>query len=146
MCCPPPMTAEVDEPRPPSCGIRLTQRISKPACGAPTASRPSRRARTTRLSSSVGTESNPLEFLGLLKAPIIICRRGFVTPLSGEHWKAWIGVAVNDRNTELEIRLSLMKDLVEELNRTVFRQQQELVLLQAQLRNSWTSTRIWGRR
>ena len=46
-----------------------------------------------------------------------------------------MGMAVNDRNTELEIRLSLMEDLVEELNRTVFRQQQELVLLQAQLRH-----------
>lgn len=46
-----------------------------------------------------------------------------------------MGMAVNDRNTELEIRLSLMEDLVEELNRTVFRQQQELSLLQAQLRH-----------
>ena len=35
----PATTAEADEPRPPPCGIRLTQRISKPACGAPTASR-----------------------------------------------------------------------------------------------------------
>ena len=37
--------------------------------------------------------------------------------------------------TELEIRFSLMEDLVEELNRTVFRQQEELGLLQAQLRH-----------
>ena len=50
-----------------------------------------------------------------------------------------MGMAVNDRNTELEIRLSLMEDLVEELNRTVFRQQQELSLLQAQLRHLYRS-------
>ena len=40
-----------------------------------------------------------------------------------------------DRFTELEIRFSLMEDLLEELNRTVFRQQQEIDLLQAQLRH-----------
>ena len=42
---------------------------------------------------------------------------------------------MSDRMTELEIRFSLMEDLVEELNRTVFRQQEELGLLQAQLRH-----------
>ncbi len=39
----------------------------------------------------------------------------------------------NDRLTELEIKLSLTEDLVDELNRTVFRQQEQLDLLQAQL-------------
>ena len=41
---------------------------------------------------------------------------------------------MNDRLTELEIKLSLIEDLVEELNRTVYRQQEQLDLLQAQLR------------
>ena len=36
--------------------------------------------------------------------------------------------------TELEIKLSHCEDHIEELNRTVFRQQQQLELLQAQLR------------
>lgn len=42
---------------------------------------------------------------------------------------------MNDRITELEIRCGLMEDLVEELNRTVFRQQEQFALLQAQLRH-----------
>lgn len=41
---------------------------------------------------------------------------------------------MNDRLTELEIKLSLTEDLVDELNRTVFRQQEQLDLLQDQLR------------
>jgi len=41
---------------------------------------------------------------------------------------------MDDRLTELEIKLSLTEDLVEELNRTVFRQQEQLDLLQEQLR------------
>ena len=41
---------------------------------------------------------------------------------------------MNDRLTELEIKISLTEDLVEELNRTVFQQQQQIDLLQAQLR------------
>ena len=41
---------------------------------------------------------------------------------------------MTDRLTELEIKLSLTEDLVEELNRTVFRQQEQLDLLQSQLR------------
>jgi len=41
---------------------------------------------------------------------------------------------MNDRLTELEIKLSLTEDLVDELNRTVFRQQEQIDLLQAQLR------------
>ena len=40
----------------------------------------------------------------------------------------------NDRLTELEIKLSLTEDMLEELNGTVFRQQEQLDLLQAQLR------------
>lgn len=42
---------------------------------------------------------------------------------------------MTDRITELEIKLSLTEDMVEELNRTVFRQQEQLDLLQAQLRH-----------
>ncbi len=41
---------------------------------------------------------------------------------------------MDDRLNELEIKLSLTEDLVEELNRTVFRQQEQLDLLQEQLR------------
>jgi len=41
---------------------------------------------------------------------------------------------MEDRLTELEIKLSLAEDMVEELNRTVFRQQEQLDLLQEQLR------------
>ena len=41
---------------------------------------------------------------------------------------------MNDRLTDLEIKISLTEDLVEELNRTVFQQQQQIDLLQAQLR------------
>jgi SlyX protein len=38
------------------------------------------------------------------------------------------------RITELEIKLGLAEDHLEELNRTVFRQQQQIDLLQAQIR------------
>ncbi len=41
---------------------------------------------------------------------------------------------MEDRLTELEIKTSLAEDLLEELNRTVYRQQQQLDLLQEQLR------------
>ena len=41
---------------------------------------------------------------------------------------------MNDRLTELEIKMSLTEDLVDELNHTVYRQQQQIELLQAQLR------------
>lgn len=41
---------------------------------------------------------------------------------------------MKDRLTELEIKISLIDDLVEELNRTVYRQQEQIDLLQAQLR------------
>lgn len=41
---------------------------------------------------------------------------------------------MDDRLTELEIKLSLTEDMVEDLNRTVFRQQEQIDLLQAQLR------------
>ena len=40
----------------------------------------------------------------------------------------------NDRLAELEIKLSLAEDMLEEINRTVFRQQEQIDLLQAQLR------------
>ena len=42
---------------------------------------------------------------------------------------------MNDRLTELEIKASLNEDLLDELNRTIYRQQQQLDLLQAQLRH-----------
>jgi SlyX protein len=41
---------------------------------------------------------------------------------------------MEDRLTELEIKLSLAEDMIEEINRTVFRQQQQLDLLQEQMR------------
>jgi SlyX protein len=40
----------------------------------------------------------------------------------------------DERLTELEIRANLSEDLLEELNRTVFRQQEEIDRLKAQLR------------
>lgn len=43
--------------------------------------------------------------------------------------------AMKDRLTELEIKASLTEDMLEELNRTVFRQQEQIDLLQAQLRH-----------
>ncbi len=41
---------------------------------------------------------------------------------------------MDDRLTELEIKLGLTEHLVDELNRTVFRQQEQLDLMQEQLR------------
>jgi len=41
---------------------------------------------------------------------------------------------MDSRIGQLEIKLSLSEDHLEELNRTVFRQQQQIDLLQAQLR------------
>lgn len=41
---------------------------------------------------------------------------------------------MESRITELEIKLSHCEDSIDELNRTVFRQQQQLDLLQVQLR------------
>ena len=41
---------------------------------------------------------------------------------------------MKDHRTELEIKMSLIEDLAEELNRTVYRQQGQIDLLQAQLR------------
>ena len=42
---------------------------------------------------------------------------------------------MEDRLTELEIKINLTEDLVDELNRTVYRQQQQIDLLQHQLRH-----------
>jgi SlyX protein len=42
---------------------------------------------------------------------------------------------MKDRLTELEIKTSLTEHLVEELNRAIFRQQQQIDLLQEQLRH-----------
>ncbi len=41
---------------------------------------------------------------------------------------------MDSRITELEIKLSIGEDHLEELDRTVFRQQQQIELLQAQIR------------
>ena len=40
---------------------------------------------------------------------------------------------MEDRLNEIEIKISYNEDLLDELNRTVFRQQEQLDLLQAQL-------------
>ena len=42
--------------------------------------------------------------------------------------------AMEDRLTELEIKAGFSEDLLEELNRTVFRQQQKIELLQQEIR------------
>jgi SlyX protein len=42
--------------------------------------------------------------------------------------------AMNERLNELEIKASLTEDLLEELNRMVYRQQQQIDMLQEQLR------------
>jgi len=41
---------------------------------------------------------------------------------------------MESRITELEIKLGLGEDHLEEINRTIFRQQQQIDLLQAQIR------------
>jgi SlyX protein len=41
---------------------------------------------------------------------------------------------MESRITELEIKVGLGEDHIEELNRTIFRQQQQIDLLQAQIR------------
>ena len=51
---------------------------------------------------------------------------------------------MNERLTELEIKISLTEDVVEELNRTVYRQQQQIDLLQAQLRLLYTQMQTTG--
>ncbi len=48
---------------------------------------------------------------------------------------------MKDRLTELEIKTSLTEDMVEVLNRTVFRQQEQIDLLQAQLRHLYGQIR-----
>lgn len=44
------------------------------------------------------------------------------------------GAAMESRLAEIEAKLSLTEDLVEQLNRTVYRQQQQIDLLQQELR------------
>ena len=48
---------------------------------------------------------------------------------------------MDDRLTELEIKASLNEDALEELNRTVYRQQQQIDLLQEQLRHLYSLLR-----
>lgn len=50
------------------------------------------------------------------------------TPSTGE-------ALIERRLNELEIKLNFTEDLVEELNRTVYRQQEQIDLLQQQLRH-----------
>jgi SlyX protein len=40
----------------------------------------------------------------------------------------------NDRLTELEIKAAFLEDLLDEVNRTVFRQQQQIEMLQQEIR------------
>ena len=65
----PARAALAEEPMPALWGMRLTQRISKPAWGASATSRPTRRARTTRLVSSVGTMPAPTPLTSTWVAP-----------------------------------------------------------------------------
>ena len=51
---------------------------------------------------------------------------------------------MEDRLTELEIKLSLTEDTVDELNRLVFEQQRQLELMQAQLRLLYTPLQSAG--
>ena len=48
---------------------------------------------------------------------------------------------MEERLIELEIKLSLNDDLLDELNRQVYRQQQQIDLLQAQLRHLYGQMR-----
>ena len=48
---------------------------------------------------------------------------------------------MEERLLELEIKLSLNDDLLDELNRQVYRQQQQIDLLQAQLRHLYGQMR-----
>jgi SlyX protein len=49
---------------------------------------------------------------------------------------------MESRITELEIKLNLSEDHLEELNRTVFRQQRQIDLLQAQIRELYQLTQV----
>lgn len=51
---------------------------------------------------------------------------------------------MESRITELEVKLSHCEDHLDELNRTVFRQQQQLELLQAQVRELYRLTQHDG--
>lgn len=48
---------------------------------------------------------------------------------------------MDERLTEIEIKLSLNEDLLDELNRVVYRQQEQIDLLQAQLRHLYAQMR-----
>jgi SlyX protein len=56
-------------------------------------------------------------------------------PCAGLSASRMQGIPMEDRLTELEIKLNLTEDMVEELNRTIYRQQQQIDLLQHQLRH-----------
>jgi SlyX protein len=51
---------------------------------------------------------------------------------------------MESRIAELEIKLSHCEDSIDELNRTVFRQQQQMELLQAQMRELYRMTQSEG--
>ncbi len=51
---------------------------------------------------------------------------------------------IESRLTDLENKLSYAEDLLDELNRTVFRQQEQIALLQAQLSRVYQQVREAG--
>ena len=51
---------------------------------------------------------------------------------------------MESRISELEIKLSHCEDSIDELNRTIFRQQQQMDLLQAQLRELYRMAQVDG--
>ena len=55
------------------------------------------------------------------------------------------GADMESRLAEIEAKLSLTEDLVEQLNRTVYRQQQQIDLLQQELRVLYQQVREAGR-
>ncbi len=51
---------------------------------------------------------------------------------------------MEERLTELEVKLTFAEDLLEELNRTVFRQQEEIDLLRRELMHLAQQVREWA--
>lgn len=60
--------------------------------------------------------------------------RNWPPPGRGAHLTAKRIVAIEDRLTELEIKLSLTEDLLDEVNRTVYRQQRQIEQLVVEIR------------
>ncbi len=51
---------------------------------------------------------------------------------------------MEERLTELEVKLTFAEDLLEDLNRTVFRQQEEIDLLRRELAHLAQQVRDWA--